>query len=86
MTNYVQIQQRHDTSANWTAANPVLLDGEIGVITDVTPRQFKIGDGNSTWNVLPLGGLQGAKGDPGVAGLSPTANQSHAGFQFIFGA
>ena len=39
--------QRNDTKANWTAANPVLLRGEMGVESDT--RKFKFGDGTSRW-------------------------------------
>lgn len=41
---------RHDTAANWTAKNPVLIDGELGVETDTT--FFKIGDGATAWTSL----------------------------------
>ena len=43
-------QQRSDTAANWAAANPVLLCGEIGFESDT--RKWKIGDGASAWNAL----------------------------------
>jgi hypothetical protein len=42
--------QRKDTAANWTAANPILLSGEIGYETDT--KKFKIGDGTTNWNTL----------------------------------
>lgn len=45
------IQWRRDSSADWVAANPVLADGEAGY--DTTVKQFKIGDGTSTWTELP---------------------------------
>lgn len=45
-----QLKCRHDTAANWTAKNPVLLDGELGVETDTT--FFKIGDGDTAWTSL----------------------------------
>ena len=46
----VQMAQRKDTAANWTAANPILLSGEIGYETDT--EKFKIGDGTTNWNGL----------------------------------
>ena len=49
----VQIQLRHDTAANWTAANPLLAVAEMGVETDT--GKIKIGDGASSWNGLPYG-------------------------------
>ena len=30
----VQMQQRRDTAAGWTSANPTLLSGELGFETD----------------------------------------------------
>ena len=45
-----RIQLRHDTSANWTSVNPVLLAGEVGIETDTLKQ--KIGDGSTAWNSL----------------------------------
>lgn len=47
---------RHDTSANWTAVNPVLRLAEVGVETDT--NKFKIGDGIKTWSQLSYSGTQ----------------------------
>lgn len=44
------IQLRRDTKANWTAANPVLANGELGFETDT--KRFKIGNGSTAWNLL----------------------------------
>jgi len=41
---------RNGTAAAWTAANPVLLTGEIGIETDT--RRYKIGDGSTAWSSL----------------------------------
>lgn len=46
-----QIQLRRDTSANWTSNNPILAEGELGVVTDT--YNYKIGDGATAWNSLP---------------------------------
>ena len=43
-------KQRRDTAANWTAANPTLLAGEIGIESDT--EKIKIGDGATAWNSL----------------------------------
>lgn len=53
-----QMQQRRDTAANWAASNPVLLDGELGIVTD-NPNLYKIGDGATAWNDLKLRGFDG---------------------------
>lgn len=45
---------RRKTSANWTAANPVLMSGELGLETDTT--KFKFGDGSTAWNSLAYAG------------------------------
>ncbi len=46
----VQMQQRRDTAANWTSANPTLLSGELGYETDT--NKFKIGNGTSAWSAI----------------------------------
>ena len=38
---------RSDTSANWTAANPVLIENEFGFETDT--GRFKRGNGTNNW-------------------------------------
>ena len=50
MSSTARIQLRRDTAANWTAANPVLLLGEVGFETDT--RKLKLGDGTTAWNTL----------------------------------
>lgn len=47
---YISQLQRRDTSANWSANNPVLLNGEFGIETDT--KRFKFGDGATAWNSL----------------------------------
>jgi len=44
------MKQRYDTAANWTAANPTLLAGEIGIESDT--KKWKLGDGSTAWNGL----------------------------------
>lgn len=61
-----KIQFRRDTSSNWSSANPVLSQGEIGL--DLTTNQYKIGDGVTAWNSLPYGAFSGE-----VGGLNFTA-------------
>lgn len=51
------IQFRRDTSVNWTATNPVLAQGELGLETDTT--KYKIGNGTTAWNSLSYGSLSG---------------------------
>lgn len=45
-----KIQMRRGTAAEWTAANPVLAAGEIGVETDT--QKMKVGNGTSNWSSL----------------------------------
>lgn len=47
-----QIQMRHDTEANWMAADPVLRVGEPAYTIGM-PDRFKIGDGQRKWSELP---------------------------------
>lgn len=44
-------QFRRDNAAVWTEKNPVLLEGEPGLELDT--GKFKIGDGVTSWNILP---------------------------------
>jgi len=53
----VQIQFRRDTAAAWTAANPTLAAGELGLETDTS--FYKIGDGSTAWNSLAYGTIAG---------------------------
>lgn len=53
-----QMQQRRDTRANWEATNPILLDGELGIVKD-DRNLYKVGDGVSHWNDLPYRGFDG---------------------------
>lgn len=46
----IRIKLRRGTSAEWTAANTVLLLGEQGFETDT--NRIKIGDGTTSWNSL----------------------------------
>lgn len=46
----VKIQLRGDTAANWTAANPILADRELAIVTDT--NAYKIGNGITAWNDL----------------------------------
>lgn len=52
------MKQRRDTADNWRVQNPILLDGEIGIVTD-QPERYKVGDGVTEWNALPLRGFDG---------------------------
>jgi hypothetical protein len=61
-----RIQVRGDTAANWTAANPILADREMGYETDT--RKLKVGNGTSTWTALPY-----INGSDSVVTFSATA-------------
>ena len=52
------MKQRRDTKANWASINPVLLDGELGIVSD-DPNLYKVGDGTTAWNSLPFRGFDG---------------------------
>ena len=49
-----RIGLRSDTLENWTAANPILLDGEVAVVFDGENQIFKVGNGISRFNQLPF--------------------------------
>jgi hypothetical protein len=73
----VQIQFRRGTAAQWTAANPILAQGEMGVETDT--GQFKVGDGSTAWNSLAYGGLEGPVGPTGPNGAAIVFTASNTG-------
>jgi hypothetical protein len=45
-----EIKVRRDTAANWTSADPVLADGELGF--ELNTGRHKIGDGTTAWSAL----------------------------------
>lgn len=66
------IQFRHDTVKNWETTNPILLEGEIGVVIGLNEigdgledetQKVKIGDGIHAWN--DLNWWYGSQGLPG---------------------
>ena len=60
-------QPRRDTAENWNKDNPILCDGEFGVVTDSADENWlKVGDGVTPWKQLPF--KKGPKGDTGVKG------------------
>lgn len=65
-----RIQLRRGTAAQWTAANPVLAQGEPGVESDT--GKMKFGNGVTTWSALPYA----SKGDPGAQGPAGVADDA----------
>jgi hypothetical protein len=47
----VSILLRRGTAAEWTASNPILLEGEVGIETDT--KKLKVGDGLTVWASIP---------------------------------
>lgn len=63
-----KIQFRRDTAANWTANNPTLSQGEMGLETDT--GKFKVGNGTDAWAALVhSSGAQGIQGEQGIQGV-----------------
>ena len=44
------IRARRDTSTNWTALDPTLKNGELGLETNT--GRYKVGDGSALWSAL----------------------------------
>ena len=83
-------QPARKTLAEWQSENPVLRDGEFGVVSDGTETEWlKVGDGVTAWNSLPYKkgpkGEQGAKGEKGDTGpqgpIGLTGPQGEQGIQ-----
>lgn len=72
---------RNDTSTNWSANNPVLKMGEVGVETDT--HFSKTGDGTSHWNDLQYNIIPGATSTD--AGSVTTGAQTFAGAKTFSG-
>ena len=77
-------QLSRDTSANWTASDPVLLDGEIIIVdTDAGDVRYKVGDGTKKYSQLPfddeaIKALIGAKANDSVV-VHKTGDETIAG-------
>jgi hypothetical protein len=78
----LQIQLRRGTASEWSSANPVLAEGELGVEKDT--GKFKLGNGSSQWNSLLYSSGPSAiintDGDPGqtlyVGTVDPSVDYS----------
>lgn len=64
-----RFQFRRDTAANWSLYNPVLMEGEVGFVTD--DSTYKIGDGVKGWNTLPYRTLSGLMPDGALMSAIP---------------
>lgn len=81
----VQIQFRRGTAAEWTAANPTLAIGEIGLETDTS--KWKLGNGSTAWNSLAYAYTAGTAGATGPTGpTGPTGATGPAGATGATGA
>jgi len=71
----IQIQLRRGTASQWTTANTLLAQGEVGLETDT--NKFKFGDGVTTWNSLPYyanGSVTSVALSGGTTGLTVTGS------------
>ena len=54
-TYNARVQNKRDTSANWTKNDPDLLDGEIIIVdTAAGEIRYKVGDGTKKYSQLPF--------------------------------
>jgi hypothetical protein len=63
-----RLQNRRDTAAAWTSANPTLAAGEMGLETDTS--KWKMGNGSTAWNSLAYAYSAGAQGTTGTQGAN----------------
>ena len=73
----INIQFRRGTTAEWTAANPILAAGEVGFETDM--YRLKVGDGVTEWDDLDYYGAailldETAGGTDGETAKAPSSN------------
>lgn len=71
-----RIQIRRDSSTNWQANNPVLLQGEFGYEFD--SGKLKVGNGVDDWNQLGYA-FVGTDGTSGVDGATGSTGSTGAG-------
>ena len=64
--------QRYNTAASWADANPILLQGELGIESDTS--KVKLGDGVTAWNSLDYF-ITMVQGSPYSAGNGVTLNE-----------
>ena len=54
-TYNARFKNKRDTSANWTANDPVLLNGEIIIVDTASGEiRYKVGDGTKKYSQLPF--------------------------------
>ena len=54
-TFQTRIKHKRDSQANWETNNPVLLDGELGIVVMSDGKiKTKVGDGVTNYNLLPF--------------------------------
>jgi len=68
-------QQRSDTAANWTSANPTLRAGEWG--HESNTGKVKIGDGTTAWTSLAYAGSGAGAGATKIVSVSKATAASH---------
>lgn len=74
------VQLRRDTAANWTANNPTLLAGEVGIETDT--RRMKFGNGTQAWTALAYAQGTAAQVNTGTGASDvPTITQADARYR-----
>jgi len=73
----IQLQLRRDSAANWTSANPTLLEGEIGYETDT--GSMKVGDGATAWASLAYWTGSGSSGDMVLASVQTVTGKKTFG-------
>lgn len=71
----VKIQFRRSTAAEWTAANPLLAIGELGLETDT--GKFKVGNGSNNWTTLAYS--SGTTGPAGSVSVGTTTTSAAGG-------
>jgi len=51
---YTRVHHRKDTDESWSASNPVLLDGEVILVSIENKIRQKVGDGVNRYTDLPF--------------------------------
>lgn len=69
----IRLQLKKDTEANFSMSKPLLLNGELAIVTNVGEKnetKLKIGDGTTSWDTLPYLEMGGGSSEITINGTT----------------
>lgn len=80
----IKVKERCDTEANWIKNNPVLLKGEVSIVSDKGNIR-KTGNGTTTWKDLPYDKTQWADINDKPSTFPPSSHNHDAAYVNVTG-